>query len=450
MLFELLMNLAKHNGGCEAVARGAAIATFDTLAARASALAAAWAAMAGRPVGLALSDGSEWIASAAALDRLGCRAYLLSSQSAEDIVALADRFGLACIVCEPEAAESAGDPRLVTPPPSVPGAAPRDLPANAPSEVVLFTSGTTGEPKAALHTWASLTSGIRPRPELAGVRMLLAYECTRYAGLQVLLTGLIGRARLTVPTSRDMGDIIDAIVRDRVEFVSGTPTFWRMLLVRSSDGQRRRMPLRQITLGGEAARQPILDALRREFPDARITQIYASTEMGVCFSVHDAREGLPASLLNRDDLPVAMKVENGRLMIRSSRSMRQYLDDQPVAGRWFDTGDSVEVRGDRVLFLGRESTRINVGGDKVYPEEIEAVLRGVEGVAEVRVSGVDSSIVGQLVQADVLPMPGADRAALRERIDFACRQLAGHKRPRIINLVDTLATGGSMKLRRGG
>jgi acyl-CoA synthetase (AMP-forming)/AMP-acid ligase II len=293
---------------------------------------------------------------------------------------------------------------------------------------------------------------------------LLTYDLSRYAGLQVLLTSLVNGGQLCIAASRAMADIVQAAVSHEVELVSGTPTFWRMFLANSREEQRRRMPLRQITLGGEPVGQPILDALRLAWPAARVTHIYASTEMGVCFSVHDGREGFPVELLNSSQSPgdaaVAMKVDAGRLWIRSKRAMAGYVSAaqdgraNAVAGKaevsgWFDTGDEVEIRAGRVYFLGRQSSRINVGGEKVYPEEIEAVLRELAGVAEVRVSGMASSIAGQIVQAEIVPAPGVDRDDLRRRVgEFARQRLAGYKQPRIVRFVESLAAGDTMKIGR--
>lgn len=427
-------------------------ATWRQIRSRADEFVAKLSPHAGRAIGLAVSFGCDWLAAAAAADFLGCRSFLLPAElSAEQLSRYGDQFDLAAVLVEADHL-SADDRTRKLDDLSDTCSTPAQAHAGQ-SSVVLLTSGTSGEPKAALHSWTSLASGIRAGEKLRGVRMLLAYDVTRYAGLQVLLTALLNAAVLCVPRSRAMPDVVRAVVDQRVDVVSGTPTFWRMLLANSSPADRASMQLRQITLGGEPVDQHVLDGLRSAFPAARITHIYASTEMGVCFSVHDAREGFPADFLNSDKLPVRLKIESGRLWIRSNRGMAGYLGRQTsgdmAAGEWFDTGDAVELRGDRVLFLGRLSSRINVGGEKVYPEEIESIIRQVPGVADARVSGLASTIVGQLVQAEVVPADGADTAELSQRISEFCRgRLDGFKRPRIISFVETLASPDTMKISR--
>jgi acyl-CoA synthetase (AMP-forming)/AMP-acid ligase II len=418
MLFDLLT-------GCDAwfdraaVRDGGGSVTYGELASRATALVERLESLRGQPVGLLMSPGDSWIAAAAAMDRLGCRSCLLAATT-DDALAerLADSLGMRAILHN-QAGVSRGERWQLLP-------ADRGRPLSTgndglarvragsagESSVVLFTSGTTGEPKATLQTWASLAGGIRRHDSLLGMRMLLTYDLSRYAGLQVLLTALLNGGQVCIPASRSMADIVKAAADHQVELVSGTPTFWRMFLANSHPSQRAGMPLRQITLGGEPVRQPILDTLRLAWPAARITHIYASTEMGVCFSVHDGREGFPVELLSPapGEAAVEMKVESGRLWIRSKRAMAGYVSATGGGvgdvGGWFDTGDEVEIRAGRVHFFGRQSSRINVGGDKVYPEVIEAVLRELAGVTEVRVSGVASSIAGQIVQAEIVPAGG--------------------------------------------
>lgn len=449
MLYRLLHDSADTWPEEQALAWSGHVVTYAELAAEAQRLAGALSSLSGQQVGIALPAGANWVAAAAALDRLGCQAFLLDvGRPLRELVGSVEQFRPAAILCDSGKGEDLNDP-WVLPLPTGKADHVEELPEPGESTVVLLTSGTSGRPKAAVHTWASLASGIRPRPGLTGARMLLAYDATRYAGIQVLLTALASGARLTIPGSRAIEDIADLMARDRVEFVSGTPTFWRMLLAVSDDQQRSAMPLRQITLGGEAIDQRILDMLTNAFPDSRITHIYASTEMGVCFSVHDRREGFPVAYLDSDELPVRLKVEDGLLWIRSNRSMTSYIGGEPVADKWFNTGDAVEVRDDRVHFLGRRSSRINVGGEKVYPEEVESVLRQVDGVVEARVSAVESSIVGQLVQAEIVPAEDVDTADLTGRIRAACdEQLASYKRPRLIKMVANLVAADTMKVAR--
>jgi acyl-CoA synthetase (AMP-forming)/AMP-acid ligase II len=118
---------------------------------------------------------------------------------------------------------------------------------------------------------------------------------------------------------------------------------------------------------------------------------------------------------------------------------------------WFATGDVVELRGDRVWFVGRRSGTINVGGSKVYPEEVERVIRSVPGVGEVRVYGRRSAVTGEVVCADVRPCSACDASALESSILSVCRQrLARHKVPALVQFSTDIAVTPSGKLARDG
>ena len=161
-----------------------------------------------------------------------------------------------------------------------------------------------------------------------------------------------------------------------VTHISGTPSHWRRALM--SPAAHLITP-EYVRLSGEIADQAILNHLRAVYPQARIAHAFASTEAGVAFDVNDGLAGFPASVIEHTP-DVEMKVENGSLRIRSNRTARCYLGDQHQALRdeegFVDTGDMLELRDDRYHFVGRRDGMINVGGMKVYPEEVEAVING--------------------------------------------------------------------------
>jgi acyl-coenzyme A synthetase/AMP-(fatty) acid ligase len=249
-----------------------------------------------------------------------------------------------------------------------------------------------------------------------------------------------------------MGDVMKVAVRDQVTHISGTPTFFRFLLGAASPQELGRIPVRQITLGGEIVDQAILDALCKQFPTAALTHIYASSEMGVCFSVQDGRAGFPTEYVDRSDLPTRIKIVEGQLYVSSPHRLRRYLGAQLFdyeADMLFPTGDFVELRDGRYHFIGRGEHIINVGGYKVATSEVEAVLLQVPGVHLVKVTGGKSSLVGQIVQADVVLHPGYEVSQVRRLLFETCKaRLEPHKRPRITNFVRELELSGGVKIRR--
>jgi acyl-CoA synthetase (AMP-forming)/AMP-acid ligase II len=333
--------------------------------------------------------------------------------------------------------------------PSAADTAALPAPAADPGLMVL-TTGTTGPAKAAVYAWASLVAQAGRRPHLAGTRWLLAYHLNHFAGLQVLVHVVVNGATLVIPRSPRVADAIAAIMDHDVEHVSATPTFWRFLLAEAGPEAVARLPIRQITLGGEAVPQDLIEILHRTFPEARISQVFATTEVGSCFSVRDLASGLPASLFERpDEAGVQMRVVDGELEVRSPHGMRGYDGEPPGdAPQWRATGDLVERRGDRYYFLGRKAETINVGGVKVHPPTVEEVVQHVPGVTAVRCYGRRNPVTGQIVAIDVLPAAAAETAALEDRIRAACAGLPRPAQPLLIRFVESLDTVNHKLMRR--
>ncbi len=321
----------------------------------------------------------------------------------------------------------------------------------ASGAIHLMTSGSTGQPKIVTHSLESLIQRALGANRSGAIRQgkwLLTYQATAFAGLQVIFTALLTGGTLVVPESRSPVGFYEAAAAHRVSQVSGTPTFWRSFLLAAEPGV---LNLSQITIGGEAVEQSTLDRLRLVFPAARLTHIYASTEAGVVFAVHDGIEGFPASWLETPPLGVQVRVRNGVLEVKSPNSMLGYQsEDIPALTEdgWLVTGDVVETREGRVRFLGRQDSLINVGGSKVYPQAIESFLLGIEGIGEARVSGVANPLTGALVQAEIVLSQGIDPVEARARILRTCHSLLpAYQVPRILKFVDQIPTEPSGKKR---
>ena len=298
---------------------------------------------------------------------------------------------------------------------------------DTPTEWVMFTSGTSGAPKMVVHTLAGLTGAIKAAaPGAAPPVWGTFYDIRRYGGLQILLRALTGEGSMALAEPGEaLADQLARFGRRGVTHLTGTPSHWRRVLM--SPACARIAPT-YIRLSGEIVDQAVLDALKARFPKAAIGHAYASTEAGVGFEVNDGLEGFPASLVDEPSGEVSLRVTGGTLRLRSRRTAAAYLNtDQPalVDGEGFvDSGDMVERRGDRFHFVGRRSGVINVGGLKVAPEEIEAVINRHPAVRAALVKGRKSPITGAIVVAKVvLADPARDEDALNAaEILAACRR----------------------------
>jgi acyl-coenzyme A synthetase/AMP-(fatty) acid ligase len=327
--------------------------------------------------------------------------------------------------------------------------------ASRATEWVLLTSGTTGVPKMAVHSLAGLTAPIGRSKADGAIVWGTFYDIRRYGGLQIFLRTVLGNASLVLSSAGEpTADHLDRLSRHCVTHLSGTPSHWRRALM--SPAVRKISP-RYVRLSGEIADQAVLDNLRHAFPGASIGHAYASTEAGVAFEVTDGLAGFPAEFVERHRGGVAMKVLHGSLRIRSPRTASHYLGaDAALRDKdgFVDTGDMVELRGDRYVFAGRRGGIINIGGLKVHPEEIEAVINRHPQVRMSLVRPKASPVTGSIVIADVVLKSqyadtGGELAAVKGDILKLCRDaLPRHKVPAAISFVAALDVAATGKLAR--
>jgi acyl-coenzyme A synthetase/AMP-(fatty) acid ligase len=327
------------------------------------------------------------------------------------------------------------------------------------TEWILLTSGTTGVPKLVMHTLSTLSGAVLAagaKPSSTAVWSTF-YDIRRYGGLQVFLRAMMNGGSLVLSSAREsIGDFLMRLAAHGTTHISGTPSHWRRALMSPSADA---IEPQYVRLSGEIADQPILDRLRDFYRRASVVHAFASTEAGVAFDISDGLAGFPASLLEAGG-PVEMRVINGSLRVRSNRTAIRYVghNRRPIADTqdFIDTGDLLELRDDRYLFVGRKDGVINVGGLKVHPEEVETVINGHPTVWISRVRSQKNPFTGAIVAADIVAKPkfGHDLSSdevetLKAEILTLCgRYLERHKIPAVVHFVPSLNTAPSGKLAR--
>jgi len=324
------------------------------------------------------------------------------------------------------------------------------------TEWVLLTSGTTGRPKLVVHTLASLAGAIEHHGPGGKPRVWSTfYDIRRYGGLQIFLRAFLTSASLVLSNAEEgTADFLARAGACAVTHISGTPSHWRRALMSPSIYL---LAPQYVRLSGEIADQSILSRLRSVFPEAKVDHAFASTEAGLAFEVSDGLAGFPAALIGRSS-DVETKVEDGSLRIRSSRTASCYLGRSANSLRdaegFVDTGDMLELKSDRYYFVGRRDGTINVGGLKVHPEEVEAVINRHPRVEMSCVRARKNPITGSVVVADVVLGKKSDAAAQSEEdlqheiLHFCGNLLPRHKVPAAVNIVPALPVDAAGKLAR--
>ena len=324
-----------------------------------------------------------------------------------------------------------------------------DMPSMS-STILVGTSGSTGAPKFVEHSVTKLLDGMKS-PTNSMVSWGLLYPFYKFAGLQVILQAIKGCSVLCGVESSikvtNLPEVSAVLCANDVTHISSTPSIIRLLLATGFAHDS----LRNITLGGEIADRNVLNKLRSIFPKANIRHIYASTELGVIISVKDGDEGIPDYEIENNS---RFKLDKeGQLFVRPSKnSPISYClkGGEFVNCGWVPTGDVLEKLNNRYFFKGRQSSIINVGGNKVYPEKIEAfILRSCDSVISVSVEGIHSPFLGQVIAATVTIDSTTDQICVKDQIKRACKnELQNHEIPLKINFNSEMEIADSGKKRR--
>ena len=299
--------------------------------------------------------------------------------------------------------------------------------------LVVFSSGTTGQSKAALFDFATLIE--RYREKRSAARTLLFLRLDHLGGIHTMLHTLAHGGTLVIGDDRQPDAVCRTIERHQVELLPATPTFLRMLLLSGAYRRHDLSSLQLITYGTEPMPDATLRALAAAFPEVRFKQTYGLSELGVLPTRSKSEH---SQWLQVGGLGCQTRIVDNVLWIRSETAMMGYLNAPSPFDEdgWFNTDDAVEVDGPYVRILGRTSDLINVGGQKLYPAEVEAVLLEMDNVREATVWGHFSPVTGQVVAARLSLAQPEDQDAIERRVHQFCRdRLADYKVPLYVEIV---------------
>jgi long-chain acyl-CoA synthetase len=318
---------------------------------------------------------------------------------------------------------------------------------NAPG-LILFSSGSTGKSKAALHDILPMLEKFKvPRHTLRTITFLLF---DHIGGFNTLLYNLSNAGCVITVQDRKPDTICRAIEQHRVELLPTSPTFINLLLVSEAYRKFDLSSLKTVTYGTEVMPESTLKRFHALYPDIKMQQTYGLSEVGILRSKSKSSDSLWVKVGGEG---FETRIADGLLEIKAKSAMLGYLNAPSpfTADGWFKTGDAVEVDGEYIKILGRKSELINVGGEKVYPAEVESVIQLMDGVEDVAVRGEPHPITGNLVFARVKLSTDEALPSFRKRMHEFCKdKLARFMIPQKVELVERSMHGERFKKMRRG
>ncbi len=301
--------------------------------------------------------------------------------------------------------------------------------------ITLFTSGTTGIPKEVTHTYASIARFVKINPAKRFDIWGFAYNPTHIAGVQVFLQALFNSNTVIRLFGLTKDEIFESIRQYRITNISATPTFYRLLL----PADEKFPSVSRVTFGGEKFDSQTTNQIRNLFPNAKLTNVYASTELGTLFASKDNVFSI------KPDMQQFVKIVNNELVVHNSLMGNYDRKD----GEWYHTGDIVKIISKKPLlfsFLSRKNEMINVGGYKINPNEVEDAIRKINGIQDVRVYSMPNSVLGNIICCELIKnVEELTETDIRKILRV---QLQEYKIPLVMRFVEKIALTRTGKVKR--
>jgi len=309
--------------------------------------------------------------------------------------------------------------------------------------LVLFTSGTSGEPKAAVHDLLALLDKFRTRRMALRTLNFLLFD--HWGGLNTMFHILSNGGVVIATKDRNPENICKLIEDYKIELLPASPTFLNLMLLSGVYNNYNLNSLKIISYGTEPMPESTLKRLKKIFSKVKLLQTYGLIELGVMRSKSEKDNSLWVKV-GGDGYKT--RVVDGMLEINAKSAMLGYLNAPSpfTQDGWFKTGDAVKVKGEYIKILGRKSELINVGGDKVYPQEVESVIQEMENIDEVTVYGEINPIMGNIVCAKVRLLKDENQKVFSLRLKKYCAdKLVNFKIPVRIKIEDNKQYGERFK-----
>lgn len=294
--------------------------------------------------------------------------------------------------------------------------------------LILFSSGTTGEPKATLHNLSPMLDKYKKKGKRLNSIAFLLFD--HIGGFNTVMYNLTNGGILVTVKERSVEEVAFLIEKYKVDVLPTTPSFINMILFSKIYEKYDFNSLKIVSYGTEPMHESTLKAFHKVFPKVSLKQTYGLSEVGIMRTQSESSDSLWLKVGGDEEHQI--KIVDGILWIKSKMSMLGYLnapspfDDDG----WLNTKDKVEVKGEYIKILGRASELINVGGEKVYPAEVESIILEIEGIKDCIVISQPSPLLGSIVCTKVVIDDNFNEQEMKLRIKkYTNERLEKYKRP---------------------
>jgi len=308
------------------------------------------------------------------------------------------------------------------------------------SGLILFSSGSTGEPKAMLHDLDRLIeSYLQNKQKRLNFLIFLLFD--HIGGLNTMLNILTMGSTMVIPAERTPETVSKCIEENRVNILPTSPTFLNLMIINNVFDKYDFSSLKLITYGTEPMPLRVLNEIKKRLPRTKLLQTFGTSETGIIKTVSKSSESL---LLKFEDKDQETKIVHGELWIKSKTRILGYLNYESESFNedgWFKTGDLVEETEEGYLkIIGRKSQFINVGGEKVLPIEVENVILKIKEITSCTVYAIDSPITGQTVGVKIyVSDKSLDQKVLKRKVKELCKiHLERYKIPSKITFIEEI------------
>ncbi|MGJ0290684.1 fatty acid--CoA ligase family protein [Aliarcobacter cryaerophilus] len=322
----------------------------------------------------------------------------------------------------------------------------KNLQDNSQSGLILFSSGSTGKPKAMIHNFDNLVEHYKDKKEKS-LNMILFLIFDHIGGLNTLLNILSMGATMIIPENRNADDVCKLLQDYKIMVLPSSPTFLNLILMSKANEKYDLSSLRMITYGTEAMPESLLNRLKVAFPRVKFLQTFGTSETGIA---NTSSKSSNSTFMKIDDPELEYKIVDNELWLKSKTQVMGYLNssmDSFTEDGWFKTGDLVEATEDGYIkIIGRNKEVINVGGEKVLPNEVESVILEIPEIEDVMVYGEVNIITGQTVVCDVVLKDELTQNEIKKIVRKFCKdKLDAYKIPTKVNVVNKTNFGDRFK-----